>query len=61
MADGLSTSLFIMGYDKAVAFWREAAEPFEMILVEENGRISATEGLIDRLQSEYEITAITKQ
>ncbi len=59
VADGLSTSLFIMGKEKAVEFWRSGAEDFEMILVEEDGTVSATAGLSDRLTSEYEIEIIS--
>lgn len=42
--DGLSTALFIMGYEDAVAFWRETGG-FEMVLILEDGQIALTEGL----------------
>ena len=46
MADGLSTSLFIMGRDRAVEYWREHPD-FEFILIGEDGTVTVTEGLED--------------
>ncbi len=45
LADGLSTSLFIMGYEKSVEFWRENSELFDAIFILDDGRICATAGL----------------
>ena len=47
LADGLSTSLFVMGKEKAVAYWRAHKEEFDAILVEEDGTVSVTEGIAD--------------
>lgn len=44
MGDGLSTALFVMGREKAEAFWR-AHEGFEFILLAEEGGAVVTEGL----------------
>lgn len=44
LCDGLSTALFVKGYEDAVDFWREAGG-FEMVLVLEDGQIALTEGL----------------
>ncbi len=57
LADGLSTSLFIMGKEKAIQYWREHSDEFEMILVEEDGTISISSGLEKQFDSErsYEI------
>ena len=44
-ADGLSTSLFVMGKKKALAYWKAHADQFEAILVSEDGSITVTEGL----------------
>lgn len=44
LCDALSTSLFVMGLDKAIELWKRHND-FEMILVTENGEIYLTEGL----------------
>lgn len=57
LADVLSTSLFIMGKEKATDFWKEHRKEFDMILVEESGRLLITEGLETSFasKSEYEV------
>ena len=57
LADGLSTSLFIMGKEKAVSFWRERKDTFDMILQEEGGALFITEGIEKNYSSDldYEV------
>jgi len=47
--DALSTSLFIMGKEKAVEFWRANGD-FEMVLVGSDGSVTITEGLDGRFE-----------
>lgn len=44
LCDALSTSLFVMGLDKAIDYWRQYGG-FEMILIAESGEIYLTEGI----------------
>ena len=56
LADALSTALYVMGEEKAVAFYRTFEEPFDMILVTQDGRVVLTEGaaaLLDTSVSEH--------
>lgn len=46
LCDALSTSLFVMGLEKAENLWKSRND-FDMILVTENGEIYITEGIED--------------
>ena len=54
MCDAYSTALFIMGEERALAFWRDEMRwgeegcPFDLVLVTEDGRVVVTEGLAER-------------
>lgn len=48
LCDGLSTSLFVMGEEKAVNFWRQQGD-FDMIIITDEGRLLATEGIYEDL------------
>ena len=52
LADGLSTALYIMGYEKACSFWREHQEEFGMILITSDSEIHVSEDLKEQFQSE---------
>lgn len=47
ICDALSTALFVMGAEKAEAYWREYGG-FDMLLVTDENEIILTEGLADR-------------
>lgn len=49
LCDALSTSLFVMGQEAAVNYWRENPD-FEMILLTEDRKIYLTEGLTDKFE-----------
>lgn len=58
LADGLSTSVFIMGLDKAMEYWSSDPEAFDMILVTENRELYITEGICDAVSSDYAVHII---
>lgn len=60
LADGLSTSLFIMGKDKAAEYWRAHSDEFDAILEDENGVLYVTEGIADDFTSDHETNIIRK-
>lgn len=48
MCDAYSTALFVMGEERALDFWRERQDAFDLVLVTEDGRVVVTGGLADR-------------
>lgn len=58
LADGLSTSLYIMGLDKASDFWRSHSDKFQAIFIDSNNRLHVTEGLKDAISSDSDISVI---
>ncbi len=57
LADGLSTSLFVLGVEKGADYWREHRGEFQAVFVTEDGKIYITEGLEACFTSdrEYEV------
>ena len=47
LADALSTALFVMGREKALAFYESRVYDFEAIFIDQNGNVSTTEGIAD--------------
>ena len=58
LADGMSTALYIMGYEKACQFWRQRREEFNVILVTDDGKIHISENLKGNFQTEWELEMI---
>ena len=60
LADALSTSLFIMGREKAADYWRQHPDEFDMILQEDDGSIWVSEGIWDDFTPEAEANKISR-
>ncbi len=58
LADGLSTSLFIMGLDKAAEYWDAHRDEFDMILYTKDGGLYITEGIEEDFTSDYQVKTI---
>lgn len=57
-ADGLSTSLFIMGKEKAEAYWREHRDEFDVILLTDDGKLYVSEGIAKQFSSDREFSVL---
>ena len=48
----LSTSLFIMGKEKAIEFWKAHSDEFDTIMLTKDGTLYVTEGIGDDFSTE---------
>lgn len=61
LADALSTSLFIMGEEKAIGYWKENGNDFDILLMTKDNRLLVSEGIKDKIISDnYRIEVINK-
>ena len=58
LADGLSTSLFIMGKEEAEKYWRAHPGQFDYILEDADGTLYVTEGAADVLTTEAKTVVV---
>ena len=61
LADGLFTSVFIMGKEAATEYWRNHSDEFDMILMTDDREIYVTEGIADSFESEMDTKIIEKK
>ena len=59
LADGLSTALFVMGFDKGTDYWKEH-DGFDVIFVTDDDQIHITSGLDGIFESKNNYSIITK-
>lgn len=60
LADGLSTSLFVMGKDKATNYWKAHSDEFDMILLTDDEKLYVSEGIKDSFTSDREFEIVEK-
>lgn len=61
LADALSTSLFIMGEEKAIGYWKENGSNFDILLMTKDNRLIVSAGIKDKVISDnYKIEVINK-
>ena len=61
LADALSTSLFIMGEEKAVKYWKENGSNFDILLMTNDNRLLVSAGIKEKVISDnYKIEVINK-
>ncbi len=58
LADGLSTSLFVMGKDKAAEFWKAHSDEFDFVLLTDDDKMYVSEGIADDYTSDYDYEVI---
>ncbi|MBE5877425.1 MAG: FAD:protein FMN transferase [Lachnospiraceae bacterium] len=61
LADGLSTSLYVMGKDEAIAYWRAHHKEFEAVICTQEDKLYVTEGLQDCFTSQLEYEIVSAQ
>ena len=59
LADGLSTACYVMGEEKAISYWRQHKNDFDMILLTSDNRLLVTEGIADSFSSEKPVNKIS--
>ena len=59
-ADCMSTALFVMGLDKAVAYWKEHSEAFDFVLRTTDDNLYTTENLNKDLKTSMEKVVVNK-
>ena len=61
MCDALSTSLFIMGKDKAIEYWRAHSDEFDIILYDKENKVYVSEGIAEDFTSDFDTEVVKKE
>ena len=61
LADGLSTSLFIMGKDKACEFWKAHSDEFDFVLLTDDDNMYISAGIAADYSSDHEYEVISAE
>ena len=60
LADALSTSLYVLGPEKAAAYWKEHSGDFGYILEKDDGTLLVTDNLADSFSTERKIEVVSR-
>lgn len=60
LADALSTSLFVMGKDKAIDFYKKSNYDFDFILYTSDNKLIISDGIKDIFSSDLDIKVVNK-
>ena len=60
LADALSTSLFVMGKDKAIDFYKKSNYNFDFILYSSDNKLIISDGIKDIFSSDLDIKVVNK-
>ena len=60
LSDTLSTTLFVMGKDKAISYWKKHSKEFNMILVDNDNKIYISQGIKEHFNSENDYEVVKK-
>lgn len=61
LADGLSTSCYVMGLEKSIEYWRTSGSDFDLILMDDAGEVYVTEPIAERFTSDLTVHVITQE
>jgi FAD:protein FMN transferase len=61
LADGLSTSCYVMGLEQSIEYWRTYGSDFDLILMDDNGEVYVTEPIADQFTSDFTVHVISQE
>lgn len=59
-ADCLSTTLFVLGKDKSINYWKDHNDEFDFILVDQEDNVYVSEGIEEYFSSDYDFEIVRK-